>query len=316
MADNLAPHNLAPHKLPPGPRWPYPLQTVLFARYGARWLPALRRRYGDVFMIRIAPRGRRIVLVGRPELIKTVFAGPTAIFHAGKGNEILRPMMGDHSVLLLDEGQHQRVRQLLMPAFHGTALLGYRELITRLTVAEIESWPTAIAFRTHDRMTKLTLEIILQVVFGVTDERRLAQLRPVVARIVDVTGLIMIGTLYPRLQKIPPWSRYLRVHAELDRLLYAEIADRRRQPDLGARSDVLSRLLSGPDGCSLTDAELRDNLVTLLLAGHETTATALAWAFHHSPATRYNWPPPNGPLTVMISNTWRPSPRRRFVSGP
>ena len=265
---------------PPGPRLPYPLQTYLFAKHGARWLPALRRRHGEVFMIRIAPRGRRIVLIGRPDLIKQIFSGSPSVFHAGKGNEILRPIMGDHSVLLLDEGEHQRVRQLLMPAFHGAPLRGYQELITRLTVAEVETWPVGVAFRTHDRTTKLTLEIILQVVFGVTDEGRLAELRPVVGRIVDVDTVIMLGTLFPRLQKIPPWSRFLTVQRDLDRLLYAEIADRRRQSDLDSRDDVLSRLLCVDAEQALTDAELRDNLVTLLLAGHETTATALAWAFH------------------------------------
>ena len=231
-------------------------------------------------MIRIAPHGRRIVLIGRPELIKEVFSGSPSVFHAGKGNAILRPIMGDHSVLLLDEGEHHRIRQLLMPAFHGTPLRGYRDLITRLAVAEIEAWPTGVPFQTHDRTAKLTLEIILQVVFGVTDERRLDRLRPVVEQIVDVNGLIMLGTLYPQLRHLPPWRTFLKVQGELDRLLYAEIADRRTQGDLASRSDVLSRLLSVDESESLTDAELRDNLVTLLLAGHETTATALAWTFH------------------------------------
>jgi cytochrome P450 family 135 len=267
-------------KPPPGSRLPYPLQTYLFAKHGARWLPALRRRYGDVFVIRLAPKGRRVVIIGRPELIKRVFSGSTSLFHAGGGNEILRPVMGDHSVLLLDEAEHLRVRQLLMPAFHGAPLRGYQDMITQLTVAEVESWPTGTPFRTHDRMTKLTLEIILQVVFGVTDETRLAQLRPVVDRIVNVDFVIMLGALYPLLGKLPPWSRFLRIQGDLDRLLYAEIADRRRQPDLAERTDVLSRLLAVDTDQPLTDAELRDNLITLLLAGHETTATALAWAFH------------------------------------
>ena len=265
---------------PPGSRLPYLLQTYLFAKHGARWLPGLRRRYGDVFVIRLAPKGRKIVIVGRPELIKTIFSGSTSVFHAGGGNEILRPVMGDHSVLLLDEREHQRVRQLLMPAFHGAPLRGYQELITRLAVAEVDSWPTGVPFRTHDRTTKLTLEIILQVVFGVTDASRLAQLRPVVDRIVNVDFVIMLGSLYPSLGKFPPWSRFLQIQDELDQLLYAEIADRRTQPDLADRTDVLSRLLRVDPAQQLTDAELRDNLITLLLAGHETTATALAWAFH------------------------------------
>ncbi len=265
---------------PPGSRLPYPVQTLLFARWGSRWLPALRRQHGDVFMIKIAPKGRQLVIVARPDLIKEIFGGSASVFHAGKGNEILRPVMGDHSVLLLDGEDHLRIRQLLMPAFNGAALRGYGELIAKLAADEVETWPTGVAFRTHDRTTKLTLEIILQVVFGVTDERRLARLRPLVERVVGGNFVIMLGSLYPRLRSLPPWRGFLQNQADLDRLLYEEIADRRRQTDLEQRSDVLSRLLSVDADRSLTDAELRDNLVTLLLAGHETTATALSWAFH------------------------------------
>jgi cytochrome P450 family 135 len=265
---------------PPGSRLPYPVQTILFARYGSRWLPALRRRHGDIFMIKIAPRGRQLVIAARPDLVKQIFNGSADVFHAGKGNEILRPVMGDHSVLLLDGGDHLRVRQLLMPAFNGAALRGYRELIAELAAGEIESWPTGGPFRTHDRTTKLTLEIILQVVFGVTDEQRLARLRPLVERVVSGNFVIMLGSLYPRLRALPPWRGFMHNQAELDRLLYEEIADRRRQSDLDQRTDVLSRLLRVDAGQSLTDAELRDNLITLLLAGHETTATALSWALH------------------------------------
>jgi len=187
--------------------------------------------------------------------------------------------MGDHSVLLLDEAEHVRIRQLLMPAFHGAPLRGYRELVAELTRAEVERWPVGTTLPMHGRMQALTLEIILQVVFGVTDETRLAQLRPVVYRVVNVSTLVMLGWFYPRLRKHWPWRQFATIHSELDRLLYAEIADRREAGDLAARGDVLSQLLRVEIG-EFTDAELRDNLVTLLLAGHETTATALAWAFH------------------------------------
>ena len=278
---------------PPGPRWPVGVQSLLFGRYRHRWLPRLRRRYGDTFMVRIAPHNRRMVMLSRPEDIRTVFAGSTEIFHAGEGNAILGPVMGDHSVLLLDESEHMRIRRLLMPAFHGSALRGYRELITEISRDEVAGWPTEVPFRSHNRTTALTLEIILQVVFGVTDEQRLAELRPVVGRIVHITPLIMIGWFYPRLRSFGPWRRFAQMSETLDRLLYAEIDNRRAAPDLAERTDVLSQLLrlstdaadeplagrqEKPAG--LTDAELRDNLITLLLAGHETTATALAWTFH------------------------------------
>ncbi len=128
-------------------------------------------------------------------------------------------------------------------------------------------------------MSALTLEVILQVVFGVTDESRLAELRPVVDQVVTISPVVMIGWFYPKLQRFWPWRQFAGIQSRFDRLLYAEIADRRRI-DLTDRTDVLSRLLKTSDGDGLSDAELRDNLVTLLLAGHETTATALAWAIH------------------------------------
>jgi cytochrome P450 len=186
-------------------------------------------------------------------------------------------------VLLLDESEHLRIRQLLMPAFHGAALRGYEQLVTYLAQAEVEQWQPGRPFAIHPRMQALTLEIILQVVFGVTDEQRLHQLRPVVGKAVDIGPIAMLGWFYPRLRGFWPWRRFAEIQEMLDGLLYAEIADRRAATDLAERTDVLSMLLRVPDAdgsAGLTDPELRDNLITLLLAGHETTATALAWAFH------------------------------------
>lgn len=271
---------------PPGPRLPLALQTLIFGSYRHRWLPRLRRRYGDTFLIRMAPHTRQLVILSRVADIRAVFGGSTATFHAGEGNAILGPVMGQHSVLLLDEGEHLRIRQLLMPAFHGAALRGYQDLIAEIARAEVDSWPVDRVFGMHERMRALTLEIILQVVFGVTDQSRLAELRPVVSRAVNVGPVIMLGWFYPRLRRFRPWSSFIGIQQSLDRLLYAEIAERRDAPHLAVRTDVLSRLLrtrgaperDGTDS-GLTDRELRDNLITLLLAGHETTATVLAWAF-------------------------------------
>lgn len=272
-----------PSTAPPSVRLPRVVQTYLFGQFRPRLLPLLRRRYGDVFSVRIAPGDRTIVLLANPDHIRTVFTGPVTVYHAGEGNAILGQVMGDHSVLLVDEDEHRRVRKLLMPAFHGPAVRGYQDLVTELAAAEVRRWPVDHVFRAHDRMHALTLEIILQVVFGVTDDRRLARLRPLVRHITDIGPMIMFGWAYPWLQRFGPWQRYVAVQRELDELLYAEIADRRRATDLAGRDDVLSRLLRVPDDADeppLTDAELRDQLITLLLAGHETTATALAWALH------------------------------------
>ncbi len=275
-----APDVTATLEEPPSPPLPVSVQTLLFGRYRHRFLPAMQRRYGDVFTLRIAPHRRRLVMVCDPADIRTVFAGSATVFHAGEGNAILGPVMGPDSVLLLDEDGHARVRRLLMPAFHGAALQGYTTLIDRLAEAEVGSWEEG-TLAGHDRMQALTLEIILQVVFGVTDSGGLAQLRPVVAEVVTLSPLRMLGWFYPPLRRFWPWRGFATIQQRLDDLLYAEIAQRRSQPDLADRNDVLSSLLHVSQqvgsGGGLTDQELRDNLITLLLAGHETTATALAW---------------------------------------
>lgn len=266
------------------------LQTVLMFRRRHAFIPAMHRRYGDVFTLRVAPGPEPMVLVQRPEHVREVFAGDPHGFHAGQGNAILGPVMGEHSVLLTDEDQHARARRLLMPAFNGAALRSYEGLVTSIAAAEARSWSDGETFAVLDRMNRLTLEVILRVVFGVTDETRLARLRPLVNATVDVGPGIILGWAYPVLLRFGPWRRYQRTKVQLDALLYAEIAERRRAGDLGERADVLSRLLRvGAQDCvdtgvgakkPLSDAELRDQLITLLLAGHETTATALAWALH------------------------------------
>jgi cytochrome P450 len=267
--------------LPPGPRWPVFLQSAGLLRFRHRFVPYLHRRYGDVFTVRIIPGGRPLVLFTRPEHAKEIFAGDPEVFHAGKGNAILGPIMGEHSLLLQDSGEHKRARKLLMPAFNGHALRGYESLVTEVAKAEVAGWSPGREFRALDRMNAVTLEVILRVVFGVTDEERLAALRPRVNKTVDISPAILLGWGYPRLQKIGPWKRTVQNQHELDRLIYAEIRERRSAPDLADRTDVLSKLIQVQDGGdALTDTELRDQLVTLLLAGHETTATALAWALY------------------------------------
>ena len=271
--------------LPPGPKWPVLLQSAGLLRFRHRFVPWLHRRYGDVFTVRMIPGGRPLVLFTRPEHAREIFAGDPEVFHAGKGNAILGPIMGEHSLLLQDAGEHQRARKLLMPAFNGHALRGYESLVTDVARQEVGRWQPNREFRALDRMNALTLEVILRVVFGVTDERRLAALRPRVNKTVDISPVILLAWGWPRLQRFGPWRRTVRNQHELDRLMYAEIRERRAAPDLADRTDVLSRLILENQGgdaqyAPLTDQELRDQLVTLLLAGHETTASALAWALH------------------------------------
>jgi cytochrome P450 len=272
-------------QVPPGSRLPYPIQTFLFFRYRHRFIPWLHRRYGDTFTLRLAPASRAMVMLRRPEDVKAVFGGDPHEFYAGLGNGILGPVMGEHSLLLTDGDEHARARKLLMPAFNGAALRGYRDLVREIAGAEVESWSEGETTRSLDRMNAVTLEIILRVVFGVTDEERLARLRPRVNRTVDIRPWMLLGWIYPQMQRIRPWRAFTDNMVELDRLLYAEIAERREASDLDGRDDVLSRLLhvgvdEAGDTPPLTDPELRDQLVTLLLAGHETTASALSWSLY------------------------------------
>ncbi len=271
---------IAARTLPPGPRWPTLLQSLALVRFRHRFVPAMHRRYGDVFTVRVLPRGSALVLFTRPEHAKEIFAGDPETFQAGKGNAILGPIMGEHSLLLQDSAEHQRARKLLMPAFNGHALRGYESVVTRLAAEEVDRWTPGVAFRSLDRMNALTLEVILRVVFGVTDESRLARLRPLVNRTVDISPLVLLGWGYPFLQRFGPWRATVANQRALDEVMYAEIAERRTAPDLDTRTDVLSRLLRVGDEDRLSDEELRDQLVTLLLAGHETTATALSWALY------------------------------------
>ncbi len=267
--------------LPPGPGWPVWAQSVGLMRFRHRFVPHMWRRYGDVFTVRVVPGGRPLVLFTRPEHAKEIFAGDPEVFHAGKGNAILGPIMGEHSLLLQDGAEHKRARALLMPAFNGHALRGYGALVEEVAREEVARWRQGEEFRSLDRMNALTLEVILRVVFGVTDETRLARLRPCVNRTVNVSPAVLLGWGYPWLQRFGPWKRTVENAYRLDELIYAEIRERRTASDLDERSDVLSRLiLAGGRDDRLTDEELRDQLVTLLLAGHETTATALAWALH------------------------------------
>ena len=268
--------------LPPGPRWPVLVQSAALMRFRHWFHPYLHRTYGDTFTVWLIPGGRPLVFFTRPEHAKEIFAGDPEVFHAGKGNAILGPIMGQHSLLLQDSSDHKRARKLLMPAFNGHALRGYQALVSDLAAAEAERWQPGTEFRSLERMNALTLEVILRVVYGVTDEERLAALRPRINATVEVSPAVLLGWGYPWLQKFGIWKRTVDNQYALDRLMYAEIRERREATDLDQRTDVLSRLLAvgddeHPDD-RLSDIELRDQLVTLLLAGHETTATALAWA--------------------------------------
>lgn len=278
------------YDIPDGPKISPARMTWKFLRDRAGTVPAYHQEYGDTFSLKILPGPRTLVVFSDPADIKEIFAADPSQFHAGKGNEILKPVMGEHSVLLTDDGEHQRARKLLMPAFTGPSMRAYQLLVEAIAKVEVDSWHDGETLVTLDRMNAITLDVILQVVFGVTDESRLAVLRPKVNRMVNIDAKMLLAWSYPRLFKLPPWRGYFKNQQEVDRLLYAEIAERRASNDtssrgLAGRDDVLSRLVRVGDSAEsdetpLTDAEMRDQLVTLLLAGHETTASALSWTLH------------------------------------
>jgi cytochrome P450 family 135 len=267
--------------LPPGPRMPRAAQTAIWSRQAQWMLEQCRARFGDLFTLKIAYEGTW-VMVSDPELVKQVFTGDPRVFHAGEGNQILRPILGDNSVLVLDEKPHIGQRKLLLPPFHGERMQGYGETMAEIAAREIESWPTGTAYKLRPRMQAITLEIILETVFGVHEKARMDPLRAALRDFLDLTTdprllapVILIGP--ERIRRVPAFRRRIE---RVDELIHREIADRRAAEDLAERDDVLSMLVAArhEDGSPMSDAEIRDELLTLLVAGHETTATALSWA--------------------------------------
>jgi cytochrome P450 len=267
--------------LPPGPRMPRSIQTAIWTRQAQWFLTQGRRRFGPMFTLEIAYEGTWVI-VSDPELIKQVFTGDPKVFHAGEGNDILRPLLGSNSVLVLDEAAHMSQRKLLLPPFHGRRMEGYEVTMREIAAREIDSWPTGVPYRLRPRMQAMTLEIILETVFGVHGGARLAGLREALRDFLDMLTnprmLVPILTLGPdRLRAYPPFRRRV---DRVARLILGEVADRRAAADLEERDDVLSLLVAArhEDGSPMSDAEIHDELLTLLVAGHETTATALSWA--------------------------------------
>ena len=267
--------------LPPGPSLPVPLQTLRWLRRPLPFVLRCRERYGDVFTVRIAPTEGPWVMLADPDAVKEVFTGPPDALLAGEGNEILAPVLGARSVLVLDGREHLAQRKLLLPPFHGERMQRYGDLMGSIAEREVASWPRGTPFALQPRMQALTLEVIIRAVFGVREGERLDALRHALRRLLEIitmpAAFLGVAVFGARMARVPPASTALRA---VDDLIYAEIADRRRVHDLDERDDILSLLLqaSHEDGSPMTDAELRDELVTLLVAGHETTATALSWS--------------------------------------
>src|SRR3954454_18644572 len=261
--------------LPPGPRLPKPIQTCFMWGYWDRYLAACRRRYGDVFTVRAMPMGT-LVYFADPAAIKEIFTMPPTTAHAGEAHALLAPVLGERSVLVTDEAEHLRRRELMLALFHGDAVRAYADLIEALTEDELDRWPVGESFALHPRMRELTFEVILRAVFGITGDARLAEMRALLPGLVEIDDVLLLMWLRPELGRVGPWKRWGELKERADALVIDEIRRRRTDPTLEQRNDVLSLLLrAGMDD----ELELRDQLITLPLAGHETTATGLAWAF-------------------------------------
>ncbi|HEX5909186.1 MAG TPA: cytochrome P450 [Thermoleophilaceae bacterium] len=272
--------NATATSLPPGPRMPMPLQTLGWTARTMPFLEGAQAKYGDMWTMKLAQEGPW-VMVSHPDVVKQVFKGDPEVFRAGEGNAILSPLVGHNSVLTLDGSAHMTQRKLMLPPFHGRRMQAYGELMRDIAQREVDSWPAGGSLTLWPRMQAITLEIILQAVFGLDEGPRLDALRTRLREVLAVSTapvtMLLIAMLGTR-----RFERLKVVRRELDpadQLLYEQIRERREDPDLENRSDILSMLLSAryEDGEPMSDVELRDELVTLLVAGHETTATSLAW---------------------------------------
>ncbi len=265
--------------LPPGPPFPRWLQAVLMLTRGPRFVAACERRYGSVFTLRITSLGT-LVYLADPADIKTVFAGDPRIFHAGDANSMLSGLLGDSSVLIVDEDVHRDLRRLMLAPFHRDAVARQAAVMAEIAAANIAEWPVNTEFAVAPKMSQITLDVILRTVIGASDPARLAALREVMPRLLNLGPWASLAVANPKLQRHRLWRGLRRRLEDADRLLYAEIAERRADPELAERSDVLAMLVTAgeAEGRTLTDGELRDQLMTLLVAGHDTTATGLSWA--------------------------------------
>jgi cytochrome P450 len=271
--------------LPPGPRYPTLVQGVGQWKRPLAFLERCRARYGKRFTLRF-PLAPPFVILADPDEIREVFRAPPEILHPGEGARVLEPIVGRNSVILLDEAPHMEQRKLMLPAFHGERMARLSGLMAEVAEREVADWPRGQEILLQPRTQRLTLEIILRAVFGLDPGARLDALRDRLGemlsfgdRPISLTPPDPDGRAARVLEKVGPFARFARIQADVDRLLF-DLIDGRRAGD-GERDDVLAMLLQArhEDGSPMSAQELRDELMTLLVAGHETTASSLAWGF-------------------------------------
>jgi cytochrome P450 len=267
--------------LPPGPSAPRAVQTAAWVSRPGPFLKRNHARYGDMFTVRLVNEDVWVML-SDPDAVKQVFTASPELVHAGEANVVLLPVLGHHSVLLLDDAEHMRHRKMLLPPFHGERMQEYGDLMREAADREIDRWPAGQPFPLAPGMQAVTLEVIMRAVFGITNSGRLERLGGALRRMLEwsanPTSLAILSAVGPRRAgSLGPFRRRL---DPVDEILFEEIRARRGAADLAERADIMSLLLQArhEDGSAISDRELRDELMTLLVAGHETTATALSWA--------------------------------------
>ena len=273
--------------LPDGPKTLSFLQLIQWVTDPIGYMEANAQRYGEIFtatMDKFDP----MVFVSNPQAIQKILTNDTKQFTApGELNKILQPLLGDYSVIMLDGDRHRRQRQLLMPPFHGERMRAYGQLICDVTEKVMNQLTLGRPFSARSAMQDISLQVILQAVFGLCEGERYQRLKQLMGSTLELfrNPLTSSFLFFPSLQRDlgswSPWGYFRRQRKQIDELLYAELQERREQPDLN-RTDILSLLMSVRDeaGEPMSDIELRDELLTLLFAGHETTATAMAWSLY------------------------------------
>ena len=237
-----------------------------------------------------------MVFLSHPQAIKEIFTASPDKFDSGRANGLIASLLGEQSLVLLDGAQHQRQRKLLTPPFHGDRMKSYGELICKITEKVISDWKIGEPFDVRNSIQEISLRVILQAVFGLNEGERYNEIKQLIGSILDISGsplramLVFVPLLQKDLGAWSPWGSFLRQQKRLDDLLYAEIQERRDNLD-ESREDILSLMMAARDeeNQPMTDKEMRDELMTLLVAGHETTASSLTWAFywiHHLPEVR------------------------------
>jgi cytochrome P450 len=282
-------------KLPPDPQTPIWLQTIQGIFFPMEYLEATRERYGDTFMLRTLGFPPAVIL-SHPQTIQEVFTADPNLFDTATSNKILQPLLGEYSLLQLDGSPHQRRRKLLMPPFHGERMRAYGQIICDITKEVIGQWTIGKPFSVRSSTQEISLRVILRAVFGIDEGERFDRLRQLLGSLMESfnspwrSSFLLLKFLQRDLGPWSPWGHFLRQKQQVNELLIAEIRERQSQPN-SSGEDILSLMMSARDeeGQPMTEAELRDELMTLLFAGHETTASALAWAFywiHHLPEVR------------------------------